>query len=56
MKNPVKFYKEHKKFLRVKNIKLDHHKIISLEVYLAGRGEYLDLGDVTITLFRIHLE
>ena len=56
MKNPVKFYKEHKKVLRVKNIKLDHLKLISLEVYFAGRGEYLDLYDVTIPWFRIHLE
>ena len=55
-KNPVKVYKEHKKVLGVKTIKLDHLKLISIEVSLEGRGAYLDLDDVPITQLCIHIE
>ena len=55
MKNPVKVYKEHKKVLSVRTIKFEHIKLISLEVYLLGRGVYINLYDVPITRFYIHL-
>ena len=40
----------------VKTIKYDHLKLISLEVYLGGRGAYLDPDDVPIIYLCIHLE
>ena len=39
------------KLVRVKSIKFDHLELITLELYLVGRGAYLDPDDVPIIFY-----